>query len=171
MRILRMKTRRWMIAVAALSVALGGYREVTRLKRIRVQCLMRAAWHNAEETDHRRIVSSSAASVVRKKMAGRESGAPEPAGPTPDRAIELLSGFPERNTTQADEDGHARFKEAQARVGTMAARRGMILDKNLQRQMDYHQRCAEYHAELGRKYAAAAAYPWLSVTPDPPEPK
>ena len=171
MRLPRMTKRRWMIAVAALSVALGGYREATRLKRIRDEYLMRAAWHNAEETDYRRLVWSSAASVSQKTMAARELVSPAPAGPTLDRAIELLVGLPESNSTQADEDGLARFKEAQARVGAMAARREMIMDKHLRRQLDYHQKWAEYHAALGRKYAAAAAHPWLSVAPDPPKPK
>jgi hypothetical protein len=28
-----------------------------------------------------------------------------------------------------------------------------------------------YHMELANKYAYAARHPWLSVTPDPPEPQ
>lgn len=32
-------------------------------------------------------------------------------------------------------------------------------------------RTAEYHERLSRKYYHAAIYPWLSVTPDPPEPQ
>jgi hypothetical protein len=30
---------------------------------------------------------------------------------------------------------------------------------------------AAYHADLIRKYARAARYPWLTVEPDPPEPE
>ncbi len=32
-------------------------------------------------------------------------------------------------------------------------------------------RVVAFHANLGVKYARAARYPWLSVAPDPPEPK
>ncbi len=53
----------------------------------------------------------------------------------------------------------------------MAVKRRTILVNHLQEQLDYHQRQAEYHAALGRKYAAAAAHPWLSVAPDPPKPQ
>ena len=42
MRAPRMSTRRWMVAVALLSLALGGYREVRRLKRIRDGFLWRS---------------------------------------------------------------------------------------------------------------------------------
>jgi hypothetical protein len=176
MHLPRMTTRRWMVAVVALSVALGGYREVMRLKRIRVQYLTRAAWHSAGEAYHRGIVSSAATSVLRRKMAAQEWEAPEPAVPepavpTPDRAIELLSGFPEMDTTQADDDGHARFKEARARVSAMVARREMILDKDLQRQMGYHQELVDHHAAMARKYRRAARYPWLPLESDPPKPE
>ena len=47
MRLPRMTTRRWMMAVAALSVTLGGFREATRLKRSRDEFLLRAARHGA----------------------------------------------------------------------------------------------------------------------------
>ncbi len=42
MRAPRMSTRRWMVAVALFSLALSGYREVKRLKRIRDEYLTRA---------------------------------------------------------------------------------------------------------------------------------
>jgi hypothetical protein len=32
-------------------------------------------------------------------------------------------------------------------------------------------RRAKYHHDMGRKYWGAAAYPWLTVAPDPPEPE
>jgi hypothetical protein len=35
----------------------------------------------------------------------------------------------------------------------------------------YMDRVAKYHYDLARKYEYAARYPWLSVEPDPPEPK
>jgi hypothetical protein len=39
------------------------------------------------------------------------------------------------------------------------------------RQVEYHQRLVEHHVALARKYAMAAARPWLYVSPDPPAPK
>ena len=77
MKLPRMTTRRWMIAVAALSVTLGGYREAIRLKRSREEFLLRAARHCAGETYYRRLISSSESSIIHKKIAVRELAAEE----------------------------------------------------------------------------------------------
>ena len=75
MRLPRMTTRRWMIAVATLAVILGGYREANRLKRSREEFLLKAARHAAEETDYRRRISSAESAVLREKTAIRELAA------------------------------------------------------------------------------------------------
>jgi hypothetical protein len=77
MRLPRMTTRRWMIAVAALSLTLGGYREATRLKRVRDEFLARATEHVAAETYYRRLASSSETSDLGRKMEVRKNGTQE----------------------------------------------------------------------------------------------
>jgi hypothetical protein len=176
MRMPRMTTRRWMVAVAALAVALGGYREATRLKRNRDEFLARAAGHVAEAAYYRRLVASSQPSVLHDKMVAREWAAMESMSPARsdtefNRTLELAFGLPEFHSTQADEDDHVRFREAQARAGPMAERGRILRANHLQRELEYHQRRAEYHAAVGRKYRAAASRPWLRIAPDPPKPK
>jgi hypothetical protein len=176
MRMPRMTTRKWMAAVAALAVTFGGYREVTRLKRVRDQFLVRAAMHIDVETYYRRLVSSSGSSAVRNRIVVQESADRELMSPAPtiallDRNVEIGFGLAEGHSTQAEEDDHNRFRQAQARGDAVAERCRMIMDAYYQRQMEYHQRQAEYHAALGRKYMAAAAHPWFSVAPDAPKPK
>jgi hypothetical protein len=176
MKLPRMTTRRWMIAVAALSVTFGGYREAIRLKRSREEFLLRAARHCAGETYYRRLISSSESSIIHKKIAARELAAEELMSTAQNETalespVELWAGPAEGHSTQTEEAGHDRFREAQARAAAMAVRARMIMDDYLQRQVEYHRRQAEYHAALGRKYTAAAARPWLPVAPDPPKPK
>ena len=90
---------------------------------------------------------------------------------TLDKAAERWFGLSESHSDKTEEDDHHRFKEAQSRVVAMAARGRMIMYNNALSQLEYHQRQAEYHAALGRKYAAAAARPWLPVAADSPKPK
>ncbi len=175
MRMPRMTTRRWMIAVAALAITLGSYREASRLKRNRDEFLARAAGHLEVETYYRRLVSSAEASFLHRKLVVRESAAPE-LSTLEERRI-ALDGTVERwlrlatdDSTQAEEDAHEAFREAQARTGAMAERGQQLVEKNLQRDVEYHRRQADHHATLGRKYATAAAHPWLPVAPDPPRP-
>ena len=176
MRLPRMSTRRWMIAVAALSLTLGGYREATRLKRVRDEFLSKATAHLAAETHYRRLASSSETFVLGRKTAVREVAAQELVSDaerdtTLDKAVERWFGPSESHSDKTEEDDHHRFKEAQSRVEATAAKGRMIMDNYAMRQVESHQRQAEYHAALGRKYAAAAARPWLPVAADPPKPK
>jgi hypothetical protein len=176
MRLPRMTTRRWMIAVAALSLTLGGYREATRLKRVRDEFLARATEHVAAETYYRRLVSSSETSDLGRKMAVREIATQELVSDaeryiTLDNAVERWIGLSEGHSDRTEEDDHHRFREAQSRVAATAARGRMMMDNYLRSQVEYHRRQAAYHAALGRKYAAAADRPWFPVSSDPPPPK
>jgi hypothetical protein len=176
MRLPRMTTRRWMIAVAALAAILGGYREAIRLRRYRDDFLARAASHVEAEAYHRSLVASSKSSVLRRgpvaqELAAQELTSPGQSGIALDTTVEPWSGLAVEESTRAEEEAHVRFREAQARTHTAAVRAPMIMANLRRRQVEYHQRRAEYHAALGRKYAVAAAYPWLAVAPDPPRPK
>jgi hypothetical protein len=176
MRLPRMTTRRWMIVVAALSLTLGGYREATRLKRVRDEFLARATEHGAAETYYSRLASSSESSVLARKMAVRDVAAQELVSDaerytTLDNAEVRWFGLSEGHSDKTEEDDHRRFREAQSRVGATAARGRMIMDNYLRSQVEYHRRQAAYHAALGRKYAAAADRPWFPVSSDPPPPK
>jgi hypothetical protein len=175
MRLPRMTTQRWMIAVAALSLTLGGYREATRLKRVRDEFLARATEHVAAETYYRRLASSSETSDLGRKMEVRKNGTQELVSDaeghtTLDNALDRWYGLLEGRSDKKEEDDHHSFREAQSRVVATAARGRIIMDNYLRSQAEYHQRRAEYHAALGRKYAAAADRPWLPVSSDPPRP-
>jgi hypothetical protein len=176
MRLPRMTTRRWMIAVGALSLTLGVYREATRLKRYRDELLARTARHVEAETYYRRLVSSSESSVLVRKMAVQDVAAQESVSDaerytTLDNALDRWIALSEGRSDKTEEDDQRRFREAQSRVVATAARGRMIMDNYRRSQVEYHQRLAEYHAALGRKYAAAAARPWFPVSSDPPPPK
>jgi hypothetical protein len=171
MRLPQMTTRRWMIAAAAIALLLGGYREAVRLKRCRAELLAKEAHHLAAETYYRGLIFSAQNAVLRDKTAVPEtmtsaesSGAINLMG---DRRTDLLEGA----ATPADEDAHERFRKAQARVDAVAEIRRRIMSRYRERQAEYHQRLVDHHAALARKYALAAARPWLSVAPDPPVPK
>ena len=176
MRLPRITTRRWMAAAAALAVTLGGYREAIRLERNRAEFLARAQWHIAAETYCGRLASSSEFSVIDKKrtvrtLATQESMPAALSGTVFDTTVARWSALPENPSTQAEEDGHERFREAQARAAAMAVRGRVIMDDYVKQQAALHRRLADYHAALGRKYAAAAIRPWLRVAADPPRPK
>jgi hypothetical protein len=165
-----------MVAVAAVSVTLGGYREAIRLKRNRDVFLVRAVWHAEAETYYRRLVSSSESSILAKRIEVRESAAGEVMSPVGEgnallMTVGLRFGVPEGNSRQAEKEDHDRFRAAQGRVGAMADRRRVIIVDNLRRQLQYHQRRAEYHAALRQKYEEAAVHPWRRISMDPPKPK
>jgi hypothetical protein len=164
-----MTTRRWLIAVAAVSAGLGGYREATRLKRSRDEYVTRAATHGAVEADCRRLVSRFASSLVNESTANPQLMSFAQMEIAFDN-LEAGFGIPESRSTAAEEDAHDRFKEAQAREHILEVRRLVILNDYVRRRAEYLQRNADYHAQLARKYERAARYPWLPVEPDPPLP-
>jgi hypothetical protein len=169
MRLPQMTTRRWMVAVAALSIAFGFYVWASRLKQKRDEFLARATWHAKQETYYGRLVADSATSSFRRKMAEPSLESPEKTITVPVKIIERWLGLPDGDSTPAEEND--RFKQAKARVGEMSARGELIWCQYLQRQAAYNQRKLEYHTALRRKYVAAAARPWLPIDPDPPKPK
>jgi hypothetical protein len=164
-----MTTRRWMIAVAILATALGGYLNVVRLIRQRDESLRTARSHAAAATRSRSLAARSEASAARIRKRARDA---EPARQddrifrwTIDRMLGRASAepaFPEESQA---------FAESQAIARAMAARSRAIQANHLLRDADHHRRMADYHAALERKYAAAAARPWAPIPPDPPEPR
>jgi hypothetical protein len=104
MRLPRMTTRRWMLAVALVAVSFWGGRAAIRLKRESARRLSWAARHDAIGGELRLILVK------------------------------------------------------------MTARAKPRVLRNLRDQI-------EHHAEIARKYAAAAYRPWLPIEPDPPEPE
>jgi hypothetical protein len=169
MRLPQMTTRRWMVAVAALSIAFGAYVWASRLKHKRDEFFARATWHAEQETYYGRLVADSVKVSVLRRMPDPPLEPPEKTITAPIRTIERWLGLPESDSTPAV--GNDRFNAAQARAGEMSERGRVVWDKYLQRQATYNQRKLEYHTALRRKYIAAAARPWLPVDPDPPKPK
>lgn len=128
MRLPRMTTRRWMVAVAVVASILSA--EVTR--RRWVDFRKRARDNDAAETFDRFLLAGG--SVARPLKDGR---------------AELI------------------------RAPRIVRWNGMELERPPTPGYDAEslRRRAEYHARLKEKYRRAAAFPWLLVEPDPPEPK
>ena len=161
MRLPRMTTRRWMIAVAIVALSLGASRYAAMLKRQRDSYLARATWHSSMEADALR-------------MLGGPFNRPEPA-PAPitggERitAIRLLGGLRTEELNR-DQDDHYRVDQ-QEREYAIAASRRRILAEFRGKDLGYYRKQADYHAALTEKYRNAARFPWLRVEPDPPAPE
>src|SRR3954454_17750248 len=116
MRLPRMSTRRWMVAVALLSVAFGSYLEGRRLKRSHDEYLTRAGWHTALAESLRRPRWFSAR-LARYDHA--ESDTPEPLEQWP----------PDSEAEPARTEVDERFEQARARaVATADFRRRFVID-------------------------------------------
>jgi hypothetical protein len=167
-----MTTRRWMVVVAALAAALGGYLEVARLIERRAEFRQRAKVHAGLEAYYHKQKPNAAYVAHRKKMLESEQDLAEfEADQEAEfrRLIERMFGRSTESLAPFEED--LRFREAQARARMLRVRSiAMALDYLLKR-TEFHQRQAQYHAVLTAKYEAAASRPWLSVAPDPPPPK
>ena len=94
MRLPRMTTGRWMIAVAVVALLFGGYREARRLKRKRESCLARATWHAEAEAFYRRSVASAATLAAGNGLANQAQASPPETSDELDRGIERWFGFP-----------------------------------------------------------------------------
>jgi hypothetical protein len=160
-----MTTRRWMVAIAAMALAFGGYRVAKQRRR----CLMRATWHAEAAAYHRRSLARVATDAARRARADQVATPLPVTSAEPDEVIEPGFGLPSGRLFRSE--GNDRFMEAQARRYALAASRRKILDDYDRRQSAYHARQANYHASLAQKYLDAARYPWLPVEPDPPEPR
>jgi hypothetical protein len=158
-----------MTAVAVVALAFGGCRQVNRLKQKRDRCLARATWHAGAETYYRGLIASVATRLSSRKEADESPMSPTVTSIELDRVIEQWFGLPAERSIQIE--GDDRFREARARSHALAANRRKILDDYTRRQAECHQKRADYHAALARKYAIAASRPWLPVEPDPPPPK
>jgi hypothetical protein len=170
MRLPPMTTRRWMVVVAALSLAFGACVWASRLKHRRDEFFERAIWHAKQETYYSRLVANAASGSFRGKV--QEPPPQSPAEETiilPAGTIERWFGLPEGRSSPAEETD--RFRAAKQRAGEMSARGQVLMANYVRRQADYNRRRLQYHTALRRKYVAAAARPWLPIQPDPPKPK
>jgi hypothetical protein len=168
MRLPRMTTRRWMIAVAVVALSFWGWRYGGALKRERDRHLALATWHAMAEADyHRRIATAPTRAAQRARA--NEAPPPSPTSTKLGLAIERHFGLPAERSTESE--GGNRFREAQARYYASADSRRKLVDEYERRQSERFRKLADHHAELVRKYLAAAGCPWLPVEPDPPEPE
>lgn len=165
MRLPRMTTRRWMIVVAALACTLGSYRAAVRLKRYRDEFLAQATKHVEAEIYYRRLVSQSGSSVLQAQKVVGESMPLDEGSTAIDTTGERWSSLSESDSSQQERHAHDRFKEAQARSRATMDTANKLTAEYRARQLELHRRMVEYHAALARKYAWAAARPWLSVAP------
>lgn len=168
MRPPQMTTRRWMVAVAALSIALGAYIWASRLKRRRDEFLARATWHAELESYYRRLVTDSPKSTFRGQVAEPAPEAPAKTITVPVKTIERWLGLPESDP--APEEETDRSKAAHTLAAEMAERGRVLVANYVQRQAKYNHKRLDYHTALKRKYNSAAARPWLPIKPDPPKP-
>jgi hypothetical protein len=140
-RLPRMTTRRWMIAVAVVAVAMGGivgaravWQYFVALNRIQYHAGMEHFWHWLTPTE------------------------PDPSQAT-DQITDLIAEQ-RRITGDAELSEEMRRALADMRAGLDEYRRVKAA----------FQRKLEYHAAMARKYRHVARFPWLPVEPDPPEP-
>ncbi len=176
----QMTTRRWMVAVAALAVALG----VHEVKKKRDSYLAEALRHSARCAEYRAEAISLAAyegryrkpeptervEAARFALGGQARGALDEEGAGPGDSIAhlfVLSIGSMIRPDRADRSERAR----RATEAVMADRRRQVMVDSFRKRAEFARRHAEYHAALGRKFAAAASRPWFPVPPDPPEPR
>ena len=157
--------------VAALACTLGSYRLAVRLKRYRDEFLVQAANHVEAEIYYRRLVSRSGSSVSQKQVTAGESMPVAESSAAIDTTGERWSSLSERDSSQQERHAHDRFKEAQARSRATMDTANKLTAEYRARQLELPRSLAEYQNALARKYTAAAARPWFSIAPDPPEPR
>jgi len=168
MRLPQMTTRRWMVVVAALSIALGVYIWASRLKRRRDEFLARATWQAEQESYYLRVVTDAPKSTFRGQVAEPAPEAPAKTITVPVKTIERWLGLPESDSAPAEDT--ERSKAAHAIAAEMAERGRVLVANCVQRQAKYSHKWLDYHTALKRKYISAAARPWLPIKPDPPKP-
>jgi hypothetical protein len=164
-----MTTRRWMIVAASIALALGGYREASRLKQRRDACLMRATWHAEEAVYHRRFSTMLPTRTDRRVEADQKPTPSQAPSAELEKAIEQEFGLPPERSKRSE--GDDRFREAQVRQYALADKVRKVADDSRRKQSKYHAKQADYHAALARRYRDAASRPWVAVEPDPPLPK
>jgi hypothetical protein len=170
MRLPRMTTRRWMIAVAVVGLSFWIWRYGVALKRERDRHLALAKWHATAEADYHRKIATIATTPTRAAIRAQADKAslPSPTSTGLGLAVERYFRLPAEQSTESE--GGNRFREAQARYYALADKRRQIMDEHERRQSERFRKLADHHAELVRIHLAAARYPWLLVEPDPPEP-
>ena len=94
MRLPRMTTRRWMVAVAIVALSLGGSLYAVRLKRKSDSCLARATWHAGAETYYRGLIASVATRLSSRKEADESPMSPTVTSIELDRVFEQWFGLP-----------------------------------------------------------------------------
>jgi hypothetical protein len=143
MRLPRMTTRRWMIAVAAAGVMLS------QIAHVRLKQRQRAFL--ALTTAHAQKVVA-----IRERKVDLDHA-----------ARDIASFLDERRTVQLTIVGLG----ATGLPGPSSLEIVKAELSRQQRESDRLARSIDYYISLKRKYERAAIYPWLPVEPDPPEPK
>ncbi len=162
----RLTIRRMMILVAVVAVILGGGFGVFPLKRQRDHYLERAALHALKDAAHQEMavfyrdgfVARDSRLLVReqhlarsKRWMGERRSSP---GLSPEVRDRMVRSWAE-NESRNDEI----FVEVQREASLYRRKR------------ESSRHSAAYHASLKQKYFRAAALPWETVPPDPPESK
>ena len=171
MRLPRMTTRWWMFIIVIISVGLGGYVEVARLKRLSDEFARISLRHRLDESRYRGAVPTAESVAYKQKDIERAFKAIAPRDSAFDPVLLRSLGLPARRIARPEEHSDVPFEDSCARREALAVKSAtMALEYHLGN-AEYHRRRAEYHAALSRKYAAAAKRPWLTVAPDPPVPR
>lgn len=148
MRLPRMTTRWWMIAVAVAAVLTFFGLEAKRLMRLRHDYLVNAAIHQQQKAfftvENKRLLRA----VAEFQQYARNSRLAALSGQDQDPVDEMM---------RADSKIHAEHFDAYVLRFQAAAENGAAK--------------AAYYGRLEAKYRLAARRPWLPVPPDPPEPQ
>ena len=155
MRLPRMTTRRWMIVAAVVALTFGGY----RLKHERDWWLAMATGHANQEAYFRRVIEAYTIRCGATRRRGASGGALCGA-----RARNLLERSNEYSAPQ--QGGQRDLMETIVPQGHCRHPDRPITAEKYLEILRWH---ADHHAELARKYRAAASRPWLPVEPRPTE--
>jgi hypothetical protein len=163
MRLPRMTTRRWMVAVAIVALGFGGSIGAVRMKRLR-DSYFALAMHHASLARALKAQASAPARLARLEPDPESMTTGEIAG-----ATDSMSAFAtDRWDRYAESTRYREYQQARERAIADARR---IVTENWRRVLERLRKRVDYHAALARKYRRAASYPWLPIEPDPPKPQ
>ena len=172
MRLPRMTTRRWIIAVAGVATALG-FVQAIRLERRRVQYQEAAQLFAALEARLKQSAAShSSLADALDECVGKEVrlSASSTRAAVDVRISEPLERMPGAYIESSELPFVSLFRSLAEQSAAEALRHAE--DAVEQRAVAAAaEREAAYYLRLKQKYEWAARRPWLSVSPDPPPPK
>jgi hypothetical protein len=184
-----MTTRRWMLVVAGLAVAIAGKIEAGRMFERRREYVRLASRHAAAASRFQKVVSESDLIAARRKQVALEMESSRTAMTAAldeeEKEAEfsgLIAGmFGGSNDQPAPARASARrmdapkedysFQAARARSRMSALRTEQIRLDYLLRKTEFHRKLVVYHFAMSLKFANAADRPWRPLPPDPPHPR